>query len=186
MVETLRAHWLIVAMVCVPSSAAMGCRGARNDVTRASASAAPVPVPQEPSNSSAVTKTKAHHIMREVERANRFDGFVTCEELDVLERFACERDELRALVARELAWTDERIVDLERGVSSSQGDVRARKARDLAAASTFRERLEAALDTLEEPADEASWEETRRRIERDVEDDRPAAVPRTYETSYAI
>jgi hypothetical protein len=63
----------------------------------------------------------------------------------------------------------------------------AKEAKDiaLAAARSFRAQLRKDLDEIERTAEE-EWPALRERIEHDLDEGRPAEVPRSFEKSYAI
>ncbi|MBX3188450.1 MAG: hypothetical protein KF819_15640 [Labilithrix sp.] len=141
---------------------------------------------------------KQERVVRELERGESHEAERLLEETaagaeeaareaqDAAETIARETRELRDLVARELAWVDRRIADLQRGVVASRGDRRLEKQRDLAAARGFRVRIARDKSILDRPIDDAIWDALKDRVERDLDDDRPPAVPRTYENTSEI
>jgi hypothetical protein len=144
-----------------------------------------------------VAESRIEHFVRELERSEPEDALVVeesqaaeaaaaFEAQEAAETVAREREELREILASELAWVDKRIADLRRSVLAAQGEIRVQKAKDVAAARAFRVKLERARQVLEKAVDDSAWESVKSHIERDVDEDRPAAIPRTYETSEDI
>jgi len=109
------------------------------------------------------------------------------EQQDVREAVKREQHRLRALLTKEMVWVDRWIADTQRVALSVQGPLRAEKEADSAVAREWRERLGHDLEALDlHPQDAEDWAALRKRIERDLEDDRPSSVPRSYETPYGI
>jgi hypothetical protein len=107
------------------------------------------------------------------------------EREDVAEAAARERVQYKRLLSKEIASIDKRVVELEQELARATGSAKDTKARDISAARGWRARLKHDLEQLERVG-EHEWPEVKDRIERDLEDERPAAVPRSLDKSYAI
>ncbi len=96
-----------------------------------------------------------------------------------------ERESYKQALEKEIGWVDQRIVELESENARASAKSKDAKTRDLAAAKSFRMLLQYDLEEIEATGEEV-WPELRERIDRDLEDRRPRAVPRAFEKSYGI
>ena len=81
---------------------------------------------------------------------------------------------------------DRRVAVMARVAVTAEGTERREKERDAASAREWRERLHLDLQALERRPAGAEWSALKQRIERDLDEDRPASIPRSYEKSYGI
>lgn len=107
------------------------------------------------------------------------------EREDVAEAAARERVQYKKLIAKEIGSIDKRVGELEQELVRATGTTKDNKARDISAARGWRARLKHDLDEIERVG-ETEWPDVKDRIDRDLEDERPAAVPRSLDRSYAI
>lgn len=106
-----------------------------------------------------------------------------------VEAVARERARYATLLTKEIAWIDRRIAMLEKDAASATGALRAEKDQDVATARTWSDRLREDLEAVEHPkADtaDADWSALKMRIDRDLDENRPVSIPRTFEKSYGI
>lgn len=108
------------------------------------------------------------------------------ESRDVFAAVARERDRYRVILAKEIGWIDRRVSDMERVSLSAEGPERLEKEREIVAARDWRALLRQDLETLEHPPPDTDWTALKARIERDLDENRPPSVPRSYEKSYGI
>jgi hypothetical protein len=153
---------------------------------------------EEAAQATAVKEQKEQKAMRELERGNSPEAAramveaqeaaekAAREQRDVAQTLEREHERFRVLLTKEIAWIDRRVAELEANAATTQGDVRAEKERDVAAAREWRERLRQDLDVVEHPPPGSDWSAVKMRIERDLEENRPASMPRSYEKSYGI
>ncbi len=153
---------------------------------------------EEAAQASAVKQQKEQKAYRELERGNapsaaramveaqEADEKAAREKTEVAETVEHERERYRALLTKEIAWIDRRAAELEANVGSTEGSVRAEKQRDVVTAREWRDRLKQDLDAVEHPPPGSDWSAVKMRIERDLDEDRPASMPRSYEKSYGI
>lgn len=99
---------------------------------------------------------------------------------------AVTRERFRVLLTKEIAWIDRRVADMERVAVTSEGTERLAKERDAASAREWGERLRQDLEALEHPPAGTDWSALKQRIERDLDENRPPSIPRSYEKSYGI
>ena len=107
------------------------------------------------------------------------------EREDVAEAAARERVQYKRILAKEISSVDKRVTELEQELARATGAAKDTKALDVSAARGWRARLKHDLEELERVG-EHEWPEVKDRIDRDLEDERPPAVPRSFEKSYAI
>lgn len=107
------------------------------------------------------------------------------EREDVAEAAARERVQYKKSLIKEIGSIDKRVGELEQELARATGTAKDNKARDISAARGWRARLKQDLDDIERTSEEA-WPDVKDRIEHDLEDERPAAVPRSLDKSYAI
>jgi len=97
-----------------------------------------------------------------------------------------ERDRFRVLLTKEVAWADRRIADVSKSAASLEGNARSATDRDLEAARAWRQRLQEDLDAIDRPPPGMDWPALEKRIQRDLDEDRPSSMPRMYEKPYGI
>jgi len=107
------------------------------------------------------------------------------EREDVAEAAARERVQYKQRIAKELSAADKRMIELGLELARATGTARGSKERDLSEARAWRNRLKHDFDDIERVGED-EWPEVRDRIEHDIEDERPASVPRGFDKSYAI
>lgn len=107
------------------------------------------------------------------------------EREDVAEAAARERVQYKSRLAKEIGSADKRVGELEQELARATGVAKNTKERDISAARGWRARLKHDLEELDRTG-ESEWPEVKDRIDRDLEDERPAAVPRSLDRSYAI
>lgn len=104
---------------------------------------------------------------------------------ELAEAIAREREVYKGVLAKEIALVQRRVRELESEAMRATGGAREAKSAAVAAAKRFRQRLEKDLDEIERTGED-DWPALRDRIDRDLEEERPVAVPRAYEKSFAI
>jgi hypothetical protein len=97
-----------------------------------------------------------------------------------------EHDRFRVLLTKELAWADRRIADVSESAASLEGNARSATDRDVESARAWRQRLQEDLDSIERPPPGMDWSTLKKRIQRDLNEDRPPSMPRMYEKPYGI
>jgi small-conductance mechanosensitive channel len=107
------------------------------------------------------------------------------EREDVAEAAARERGQYKKTLAKEIGSIDKRVGELEQELVRATGTAKNSKERDISAARGWRARLKHDLDEIERVG-ESEWPDVKDRIDHDLEDERPAAVPRSLDKSYAI
>lgn len=107
------------------------------------------------------------------------------EREDVAEAAARERVQYKKILTKEIGSIDKRVGELEQELARATGTAKDNKERDISAARGWRARLKQDLDEIERVG-EAEWPDVKERIDHDIEDERPAAVPRSLDKSYAI
>jgi hypothetical protein len=107
------------------------------------------------------------------------------EREDVAEAAARERGQYRKMLQKELGSVEKRVGELEQELARATGTAKDNKERDVSAARGWRLRLKHDLDELDHVG-ESDWPDVKERIDRDLEDERPASVPRSLDRSYAI
>jgi hypothetical protein len=107
------------------------------------------------------------------------------EREDVAEAAARERGQYKKMLAKEIGSIDKRVGELEHELARATGTAKDNKERDISAARGWRARLKHDLDELERVG-ESDWPDVKDRIDHDLEDERPTAVPRSLDKSYAI
>lgn len=107
------------------------------------------------------------------------------EREDVAEAAARERVQYKKMLSKEIGSIDRRVGELEQELVRATGTAKDNKARDISAARGWRARLKQDLDEIERVG-ESEWPDVKDRIDHDLEDERPAAVPRSLDKSYAI
>jgi hypothetical protein len=98
---------------------------------------------------------------------------------------ASERSEYQALLEKEIGLVDQRVVELQNESARLAGAAKEKKERDLSAARGFRARLKQDLDEVERAGD-LEWPELIERVDEDLEQHRPSALPRSFDKSYGI
>lgn len=107
------------------------------------------------------------------------------EREDVAEAAERQRGQYRGMLAKEIAAVDKRVSELTQELARAAGAAKDGKARDISAARGWRARLKHDLDQLDRVGEE-QWPEVRERIDHDLEDERPASVPKGLEKSLTI
>lgn len=128
----------------------------------------------------------SHEAARLLVESQDADERAAREKNDVFAAVAHERDRLRVLLTKEIGWIDRRVADMERVSLSTEGNERLEKEREVVAAREWRERLRQDLETLEHPPAGTDWTGLKERIDRDLDENRPPSIPRSYEKSYGI
>ncbi len=102
---------------------------------------------------------------------------------------ARERRQLRRMLAREVAWLDRKVAEVEREDEGARESLEelpsAERECDPRAARAWRARLKQDLDALERTP-VRGWPALRDKIERDLEHGTPPSVPRSYDRAVAI
>ncbi len=183
----MRSRLTTIAMgIALGSAASLGCqKSSEHEATEAA-------------QASLVAQQKSERVMRELERGDH-QGFeratreretagarAAAEAEDVGTAVDRERSRFRVLLTKEIAWIDRRVIDLEKTMTTTNGAVRSEQQRDIADARTWRDRLQRDLDAIDEARTFDDWSPLKARIERDLDEDRPRAIPRSYEKSYGI
>ena len=107
------------------------------------------------------------------------------EREDIAEAAARERGQYKRILTKEIASIDRRVGELQQELARATGTTKDTKERDISSARGWRARLKQDLDEVDR-VDEDMWPGVKDRIDRDLEDERPASVPRSLEKSYAI
>lgn len=107
------------------------------------------------------------------------------EREDVAEAAERERAQYKKMLAKEIGAADKRVGELEQELARATGDSKGDKERSVSAARGWRARLKQDLEELERVG-ENDWPEVKDRIDRDLEDERPACVPRSFDKSFSI
>jgi hypothetical protein len=131
-----------------------------------------------------------HPLVRGTDRSAIDDLQEAAEEVrrereDVAEAAARERVQYKKMLQKEIGSIDKRVGELEQERARATGTTKDGKERDISAARGWRARLKHDLDEIERVG-EAEWPDMKDRIDHDLEDERPAAVPRSLDKSYAI
>lgn len=107
------------------------------------------------------------------------------EREDVAEAAQRERVQYKKTLAKEIASADKRVLELEQELARATGDAKGDKERSVSAARGWRARLKHDLDQLERIGED-EWPEVKDRIDGDLEDERPACIPRSFDSSFTI
>jgi hypothetical protein len=107
------------------------------------------------------------------------------EREDFAEAAARERVQYKKTLAKEISSADKRVGELEQELARATRATKDNRERDVSAARGWRARLKLDLERLERIG-ESEWPDVKERIDRDLEDERPASVPRSLDKSYAI
>jgi hypothetical protein len=99
---------------------------------------------------------------------------------------AREHERYRVLLAREIAWIDGRLVDLEANATSLSGALRQENDVEIAAHHAWRARLSEDLAEVDRAPVGTSWTALKMKIDHDLDLNRPASIPRSYEKAYGI
>jgi hypothetical protein len=153
----------------------------------------------EAEHATRVAQEKAVHAQRELERGpgsaaeraleeSREAAKEAREEHDeAADAAARERTKLGAVLTREIEWLDKRVGEMARdAMTVAPGAVRDEKLRDVDKARAWRDRLQADLEELRKEPAGAAWTTLKTRIERDLDEDRPLGIPRSFEKPYGI
>lgn len=107
------------------------------------------------------------------------------EREDVAEAAERERVQYKKTLAKEISAVDKRVIELQQELARATADAKDEKERSVSAARGWRARLKHDLEELDRVG-ESEWPEVKERIERDLEDERPACVPRSFDKSFTI
>lgn len=179
---------LLVVLTAVATVGTAGCHKSGERASTGAGTGADVAA-AESKAAEAARRELEHPLVRGSER-NLDDLHEAAEEVrrereDVAEAAARERVQFKKLLAKEIGSADKRVGELEQELARATGTTKDNKERDISAARGWRARLKHDLEQLERVG-ESEWPEVKDRIERDLEDERPAAVPRSLDKSYAI
>ena len=108
------------------------------------------------------------------------------ESADFLNAVAREQNRYHALLTKEIAWLDRRLVDLEKNAGTTHGALRAEKDAEITAGRQWEARLRDDLDLVDHLPPETDWSALKQKVDRDLDENRPAATPRWYEKAYGI
>lgn len=108
------------------------------------------------------------------------------EAAEAAQALAREHDRYHVLLAKEIAWMDRRLAELETNARASEGALRNEKEVNIAAHHEWRARLRDDLQRVDRSPTGPEWTALKRKIELDLDLNRPAVVPRSYEKSYGI
>lgn len=175
---TVRAALLLAAAL----AAAAGCRPVARE--RSDIHAAPARVHRSPR----VAREMEHEEVswrRVVEDMDRAAEAAERQHDELVAAVGRERGQYRRLLSKDLAWVDQKVAELEQDAARAEPASRDGKQRDVAAARAWRATLDADLRAID-GADEDDWTSLKDRIERDLDDNRPLVIPRSYEKSYGI
>jgi hypothetical protein len=107
------------------------------------------------------------------------------EQADVAEEIARERRELRRVLMREIRWIDKHIVSLKGQASVARGALRDERLRDMDTARAWQTRLKQDLEAVDRVSDKV-WPALKNQIDKDIEQEHPMSIPRSYDKAYAI
>jgi UPF0755 protein len=153
---------------------------------------------EEAAKAAAVAAEKEQRAFKELERGETSEAAralvesqkakekAAAEQADVAEATRREQDRYRALLTKEIAWIDRRVAQMSRDAVNATGEVRAEKEADVASAREWRDRLSRDLDAIDHPPAGTEWPAIKTRIERNLDEDRPLSIPRSFEKSYGI
>lgn len=174
-----------VVLLAIAASVA-GCQKSSEQQADEAAKAAVVKDEKEQRAFDELERGDTHHAAKLLVESQEASEHAAREADDVTAAVARERDRFRVLLTKEIAWIDRRVADMERVAVTAEGNERHAKERDAASAREWRERLRQDLDALEHPPAGSDWSALKQRIERDLDENRPPAIPRSYEKSYGI
>jgi hypothetical protein len=153
---------------------------------------------EEAAQATAVKETKEEKARRELERGNspsaaramveaqEADEKAAAAQTEVTDAVRHEQDRYRALLTKEVQWLDRRIADLERVATEEQGSLRTEKEHDIVAAHDWRERLKQDLTAIDHPPAGMEWTDVKKRVDLDLDENRPPSIPKSYEKPYGI
>lgn len=108
------------------------------------------------------------------------------EAAEAAKALAREHERYHVLLTKEIAWIDRRLVELETNARSSAGALRSEKEVEIAAHYEWRARLKDDLELVARAPAGTDWTALKTKIDHDLDLNRPALVPRSYEKSYGI
>lgn len=123
---------------------------------------------------------------RAMVEAQEADEKAATAKAEVTEAVRREQDRYRALLTKEIEWLDRRVADLERVATGEQGSVRTQKEHDIVAVREWRERLKHDLAAVDHPPAGMDWSDVKKRVDLDLDENRPPSIPRSYEKPYGI
>ncbi|MCL2778445.1 MAG: hypothetical protein FWD73_10615 [Polyangiaceae bacterium] len=128
---------------------------------------------------------KEGHSESPAEEASIDDPPAEQEQADVAEEIARERHELRRVLMREIRWIDKHLVSLKGQANVARGALRDERLRDMDTARAWQTRLKQDLEAVDRVSDKV-WPALKNQIDRDIEQEHPLSIPRSYDKAYAI
>lgn len=107
------------------------------------------------------------------------------EREDAAEAAARQRVQYKKMLEHEIASIDRRVGELEQELARATGTAKGDKVRAISSARGWRALLKRDLSALERTGED-EWPEAKERIDRDLEDERPPSVPRSFDKSFLI
>jgi hypothetical protein len=97
-----------------------------------------------------------------------------------------EQSRYHVLLTKEIAWVDRRLVHLQEAAAGADGNLRAVKEADILAARSWRARLQQDVGFIDHPPPGTDWSSLKKEFERDLNENRPPSMPRSFEKPYGI
>jgi len=114
-----------------------------------------------------------------------FDDAIGDHQVDVAEAIAHERSQVRRVLTREIRWIDKQVATLKSEADSARGAQRDERLRDVDMAREWQTRLKQDLEAIDRVSDKV-WPALRDHIDRDLEEEHPASIPRSFDKAYEI
>ncbi|AKV00908.1 hypothetical protein AKJ09_07571 [Labilithrix luteola] len=96
-----------------------------------------------------------------------------------------DRNQFRRLLGKEINWIDRYMGDLRTDAEALHGVERDEKLHDVDVAREWQGRLRGDLEAIGRVSSKV-WPALKEQIERDLEEDHPPSIPRSYEKAYGI
>lgn len=96
-----------------------------------------------------------------------------------------DRNQFRRLLGKEINWIDRYMGDLRSDAEALHGVERDEKLHDVDVAREWQGRLRGDLEAIGRVSGKV-WPALKEQIERDLEEDHPPSIPRSYEKAYGI
>jgi hypothetical protein len=152
----------------------------------------------EAAKATAIASAKAEQAKRELETGDTLLASRTLvesqeaavqaarEAAQAARALAREHERYHVLLAKEIAWVDRRLAELEASSRSTSETLRAEKELEIAAHREWRARLVEDLALVDRAPGGTEWSALKKKVDQDLDLNRPASIPRSYEKSYGI
>jgi hypothetical protein len=169
----------------VAAIAATGChRIAHEDAQTNSSSAVPTVVPERAVAPEGLEIGERRPALP-APRGIPLDDAVEEDQADVAEVIARERNQVRRTLLREIRWIDRHLASLRNEASIARGALRSERLRDVDTARQWQTRLKQDLEAIDRVSDKV-WPALKDHIDRRLEEEHPATVPRSYDEALEI